>query len=79
MLRCLTSGESHGKGMVAILEGMPAGLKVDVAGINKELKRRQFGFGRGQRMNLENDRVEIISGLKNNLTRLPSTSFLVNS
>ena len=68
MLRCLTAGESHGKGMVAILEGFPAGLKVDAAGINKELIRRQFGFGRGKRMKLENDRVEIISGLKNDRT-----------
>jgi chorismate synthase len=68
MLRCLTAGESHGKGMVAILEGFPAGLKVDVAAINKELKRRQSGFGRGKRMKIENDRAEIISGLKNNLT-----------
>ncbi len=68
MLRCLTAGESHGKGMVAILEGVPAGLKVDAAAINKELKRRQSGFGRGKRMKIENDRVEIISGLKNNRT-----------
>ena len=68
MLRFLTAGESHGKGMVAILEGVPAGLKVDASAINKELKRRQFGFGRGKRMKIENDRVEIISGLKNNRT-----------
>ena len=68
MLRFLTAGESHGKGMVAILEGFPAGLKVDAAAINKELKRRQFGFGRGKRMQIEDDRVEIISGLKNNFT-----------
>ncbi len=68
MLRCLTAGESHGKGMVAILEGIPAGLKVDAAAINKELKRRQSGFGRGRRMQIENDRAEIVSGLKNNHT-----------
>ncbi|MCX5699481.1 MAG: chorismate synthase [Candidatus Omnitrophica bacterium] len=68
MLRCLTAGESHGKGMVAILEGLCAGLAVDVSAINKELKRRQSGFGRGRRMRIENDRVEIISGLKNNRT-----------
>ena len=68
MLRFLTAGESHGKGMVAILEGFPAGLKVDALAINKELKRRQLGFGRGKRMKIENDRAEIISGLKNNLT-----------
>ena len=65
MLRLLTAGESHGKGMIAILEGLCAGLAVEAAVINQELKRRQFGFGRGKRMNLENDRVEIISGLKN--------------
>jgi len=68
MLRYLTAGESHGKGIVAILEGMPAGLKVDAAKINSELKRRQQGFGRGKRMQIENDLAKIISGLKNNLT-----------
>ena len=68
MLRFLTAGESHGRGIIAILEGLPAGLKVDAAIINQELKRRQSGFGRGKRMQIENDRVEIISGLKNNLT-----------
>jgi chorismate synthase len=64
MLRCLTAGESHGRGLVAILEGMPAGLKVDVDRINQELKRRQQGIGRGKRMQIEKDKVEIISGLK---------------
>jgi len=68
MLRCLTAGESHGKGIVAVLEGFPAGLKVDPAAINKELKRRQSGFGRGKRMRIEHDRAEVVSGLKNNLT-----------
>lgn len=68
MLRCLTAGESHGRGIVAILEGLCAGLRVDVTFINKELKRRQSGFGRGKRMRIENDRVEVVSGLKNNLT-----------
>ena len=68
MLRYLTAGESHGKGMIAILEGLCAGLLVGTAAINKELKRRQSGFGRGARMQIENDRVEIISGLKNNRT-----------
>lgn len=64
MLRYLTAGESHGKGLVAILEGMPAGLKVSCAGINAQLKRRQAGFGRGKRMQIENDTAEIFSGLK---------------
>jgi chorismate synthase len=68
MLRCLTAGESHGKGIIAILEGMPAGLKIEVNSINKELRRRQEGFGRGQRMQIEKDKAQIIAGLKNNLT-----------
>ncbi|MDD5595665.1 MAG: chorismate synthase [Candidatus Omnitrophica bacterium] len=68
MLRYLTAGESHGKGLVAILEGMPAGIKIDSAKINQELKRRQQGVGRGKRMQIENDRAQIISGLRHNLT-----------
>ena len=68
MLRYLTAGESHGKAIVAILEGMPAGLKIDSAKINAQLKRRQEGFGRGKRMQIEKDSAQIISGLKNNIT-----------
>ncbi len=64
MLRYLTAGESHGKAITAILEGMPAGLKLDLNYINKELKRRQSGFGRGGRMRIEKDTARIISGLK---------------
>ncbi len=64
MLRCLSAGESHGKSLVAILEGLPAGLRVPESFINAELKRRQAGFGRGKRMQIENDRVEVSSGLK---------------
>ncbi len=68
MLRYLTAGESHGKGLLATLEGMPAGLRVAVARINQELKRRQSGFGRGRRMQIEKDKVEILSGLKKGIT-----------
>ncbi|MFA6216835.1 MAG: chorismate synthase [Candidatus Omnitrophota bacterium] len=68
MLRYLTAGESHGKGTVVILEGMPAGLSIDVETINKELKRRQQGFGRGKRMQIEQDSAQIISGLKKGIT-----------
>lgn len=64
MLRYLTAGESHGKGLSAILEGMPAGLKLDEKKINIELQRRQQGFGRGKRMQIEHDKVEILSGVK---------------
>ena len=64
MLRYLTAGESHGKAILGILEGMPAGLRIDKAIIDQQLRRRQKGFGRGKRMQIEKDRVEIISGLK---------------
>jgi len=53
MLRYLTSGESHGKSLVGILEGLPAGLKVDVDKINNQLYRRQQGYGRGGRMKID--------------------------
>ncbi|MDD5129861.1 MAG: chorismate synthase [Candidatus Omnitrophica bacterium] len=79
MLRFLTAGESHGKGMVAILEGLCAGLAVDTAAINKELKRRQSGFGRGKRMKIESDQVEIIAGLKNNRTLGSPVTLLIKN
>ncbi len=64
MLRFLTSGESHGKCLVAILEGMVAGLTIDEADINGDLARRQKGYGRGGRMTIEKDEVEILSGVR---------------
>lgn len=63
MLRFLTSGESHGKCLLGILEGMPAGIKLKEAAINKELSRRQKGYGRGGRMKIEKDKVKIVSGM----------------
>jgi len=77
MLRYLTAGESHGKGVVAILEGMPAGLKVDVDFINHELRRRQQGYGRGKRMQIEKDRAQIISGFKNSISLGSPISLLI--
>ncbi len=68
MLRYLTAGESHGECLTAIVEGLPSGLRIDVAKINKELKRRQMGFGRGGRMKIEEDKVEISSGLRGGKT-----------
>jgi chorismate synthase len=68
MLRYLTAGESHGKCLTAILEGMPAGLKIDEAKINNELARRQKGYGRGGRMAIEKDTADILSGLRNGET-----------
>ncbi len=66
--RFLTSGESHGKCLTAIIEGMPAGLQIDIDFINSELARRQQGYGRGDRMKLESDTVEITSGVKDGRT-----------
>ncbi|PIP20712.1 MAG: chorismate synthase [Candidatus Omnitrophica bacterium CG23_combo_of_CG06-09_8_20_14_all_40_11] len=79
MLRYLTAGESHGKGLVAILEGMPAGLKLDLAKINQELKRRQAGLGRGKRMQIEKDKTQIISGLKKGITLGSPIAFLIEN
>ncbi|MEE9218795.1 MAG: chorismate synthase [Acidobacteriota bacterium] len=64
MFRLLTAGESHGCGLVAIIEGLPRGLAVDTGRINRELARRQRGYGRGKRMQIERDRVEILSGVR---------------
>ncbi|HEX7592603.1 MAG TPA: chorismate synthase [Anaerolineae bacterium] len=63
MLRFLTAGESHGPALVGIVEGLPAGLRVDPAAIDRDLARRQIGVGRSARMRIENDRVEILSGV----------------
>jgi chorismate synthase len=68
MFRFTTAGESHGRALVAIVEGLPAGLPIDIEQINHELYRRQQGYGRGARMKIEQDRVEIISGVRHGLT-----------
>lgn len=62
-LRYLTAGESHGPGLLAVIEGLPAGLAVDTDFINAELRRRQAGYGRGARQRLETDTAEILSGV----------------
>jgi len=64
LFRFLTSGESHGKGLNVIVEGMPSGVSVDENFINNELKRRQKGYGRGGRMKIETDSAEILSGVR---------------
>jgi len=63
MLRFLDAGESHGKCLLGIIEGLPAGLSLNEENINLNLKRRQGGYGRGDRMKIEQDRVEVLSGL----------------
>ncbi|MBE7544918.1 MAG: chorismate synthase [Solibacteraceae bacterium] len=67
-MRFETAGESHGECLVATLTGLPAGVPVTVAGINRELWRRQQGFGRGGRMKIETDTVEIVSGVRHSQT-----------
>ncbi|HJR87519.1 MAG TPA: chorismate synthase [Acidimicrobiia bacterium] len=68
MLRFLTAGESHGPGLVATVEGLPAGLEVDVEALQHELARRRLGFGRGPRMKLEKDELEILAGVRHGAT-----------
>src|SRR5580765_7098790 len=68
MLRFLTAGESHGKGLVTVLEGVPAGLAIDFDAVTAELRRRQGGYGRGRRMAIESDRAEPLSGVRHGLT-----------
>jgi chorismate synthase len=63
MLRFLTAGESHGPCLTAIVEGLPAGLRLDVDAVNRELARRQGGYGRGGRMKIERDHVEVLGGV----------------
>ncbi len=63
-----TAGESHGKALVAIVEGVPSGLEIDIARIDHELWRRQQGYGRGGRMKIETDTIEVISGIRHGKT-----------
>jgi chorismate synthase len=72
MLRFTTAGESHGVVLVSILEGMVAGLPLVAAHVDAELSRRQQGYGRGRRMKIESDRVEILSGAQRSDLRSPS-------
>jgi chorismate synthase len=68
MIRYLTAGESHGKCLTGIIEGVPAGLDIDTGFIDRELHRRQLGYGRGRRMRIEKDRIEFTSGVRHGRT-----------
>jgi chorismate synthase len=68
MLRFLTAGESHGRGLLVIVEGLPAGLPLDAADIDADLSRRQQGYGRGGRMKIEKDHAQILSGVRHGHT-----------
>src|SRR5207248_1015379 len=63
-----TAGESHGPGLVAIVDGLPHGLEVSKAQIDRDLRRRQQGYGRGGRMKIEKDEVEVLAGLRGGRT-----------
>jgi len=68
MIRTMTAGESHGPMLVGMIEGLPAGLEIDVARIDLDLKRRQGGYGRGARMKIEMDTANIVTGLRGGVT-----------
>src|SRR3979490_159314 len=68
MLRYFTAGESHGEALVAFLSGLPAGVKVDQSFVDRELCRRQQGYGRGGRMKIERDTAHILSGVRQGMT-----------
>jgi len=67
-MKLTTAGESHGKGLFAIYEGLPSNLKIDIDEINHYLNLRQSGYGRGGRQKIESDTVEILSGVRNTYT-----------
>ena len=67
-IKFLTAGESHGKALIGIIQGIPAGLEISADYINAELSRRQQGYGRSNRMNIENDKAIILSGIRHGKT-----------
>lgn len=78
-MRFLNSGESHGKGLIGIIEGFPANVEISIEHINKELERRQEGYGRGSRMKIERDKVEVFSGIRFGKTLGSPLSFLIKN
>jgi chorismate synthase len=79
MLRFLTAGESHGQTLVMTLDGMPAGLEIDIDALNAQLRRRQGGYGRGRRMQIESDRAEIIAGIRHGCTTGAPIALLIRN
>jgi len=79
MLRFLTAGESHGQALVVTLDGMPAGLELDIDALNAQLRRRQGGYGRGRRMQIESDRAEVLAGIRHGFTTGAPIALLVRN
>ncbi|MGO9527986.1 MAG: chorismate synthase [Verrucomicrobiia bacterium] len=78
-LRYFTAGESHGPCLIGVVEGLPAGLKIDMATINRDLARRQLGYGRGGRMKIETDQAEVLSGVRRGETIGSPVTFTVKN
>ncbi len=78
-LRLITGGESHGKAIMSILEGFPAGLNIDQAAINSELAARQSGYGRSGRQRIESDQIEIVGGVRHGITTGAPISLLIHN
>ncbi len=79
MFRYLTAGESHGKGLVGVIEGFPSNVKIDLDKINHDLGRRQKGYGRGERMKIEQDKMNILSGIRGGKTLGSPISFMIEN
>ena len=79
MLRFLTAGESHGQALVVTIDGMPAGLHIDIDALNAQLRRRQGGYGRGRRMQIESDRAEILAGVRHGVTTVAPIALLIRN
>ena len=79
MLRFLTAGESHGQALVATVEGLPAGLPIDQDALARDLRRRQLGYGRGRRMQIEMDTAEILSGVRKGHTLGSPVAMLIRN
>ena len=78
-LRLMTAGESHGPMLVSILEGLPAGVPVDMDAIDADLKRRMGGYGRGKRMKIENDRARVVGGVRHGQTLGSPIAYLIEN
>ena len=79
MLRFLSAGESHGQALVITVDGMPAGLDIDIDALNAQLRRRQGGYGRGRRMAIESDRAEILAGIRHGGTTGAPIAMLIRN
>ena len=79
MLRFLTAGESHGQALVITVDGVPAGLDLDLDALNAQLRRRQGGYGRGRRMAIESDRAEVLSGVRHGRTTGAPIAMLIRN